>query len=480
MNHIIPVPKHYDCSDESLHSISPSIRTEVADWQTYLDAYRQMFHRIFETELTVNAPGGIELILDGNVAADAYVLDSTDAIRIRSGGSEGMLYGLATVLQLITAGEHGLEVPSVHIEDHPDKEFRAFMFDPGFAIQPFRLLRKYVDLCFLYKVNYLHVHFADNSFYTLPSKAFPDLPSKGHHYSYEQLKQFTDYASSLGIKIIPEFECPGHALLLNKRYRDVFGCHSETGSSEFYNELGEKYSSDALLCAGSDKAFEGVKQLLKEIVEMFPDAPYIHIGGDEAQHELWANCADCQAYMKEHGITSTKELYGEYMGRVASYVLSLGKTPMVWEGFPKFTNHYIPKETVVIAWESHYQLASELLEDGFKIINASWQPMYLVSSLTRRWTPEDILNWNVYNWQHWWPNSYAHLNPITVQPTEQVMGATLCAWGLNYEQLMSRLLENMPAMSERVWTVERKRSFEEYYSSFKKVLKVGAALVQDN
>ena len=209
MNHIIPVPKHYDCSDESLHSISPSICTEVADWQTYLVAYRQMFHRIFETGLTANAPGGIELILDGNVATDAYVLDSTDAIRIRSGGSEGMLYGLATVLQLITAGEHGLEVPSVHIEDHPDKEFRAFMFDPGFAIQPFRLLRKYVDLCFLYKVNYLHVHFADNSFYTLPSKAFPDLPSKGHHYTYEQLKQFTDYASSLGIKIIPEFECPG-------------------------------------------------------------------------------------------------------------------------------------------------------------------------------------------------------------------------------------------------------------------------------
>ena len=122
---------------------------------------------------------------------------------------------------------------------------------------------------------------------------------------------------------------------------------------------------------------------------------------------------------------------------------------------------------------------SEQSFDGFKIINASWQPLYLVDSLTRRWTPEDILNWNVYNWQHWWPNSYATLNPVTVRPTDQVMGATLCAWGLNYEQLMSRLLENMPAMSERVWTVERKRTFEEYKAAFKKALRITASLVQD-
>ncbi len=475
---VIPIPKKYTEYNEASLSLPLQAQADLC-WQRELTVLGELFLQINGLPLE-EGPGAIRLCKDASLAPDAYVLDIRDGICLYASDREGLLYGMATLLQLVKVSDDRIIAPAVRVEDHPDKEFRAFMFDPGYAIQPFRLLRKYVDLCFLYKVNHLHVHFADNSFYTLPSEAFPDLPSKGHHYTYEQLKQFNDYATSRGIKIIPEFECPGHAELLNKRYRDVFGCHSEGGSSEFYNELGDKYSSDALICAGSEKSFEGVKKLLKEIVEMFPDAPYIHIGGDEAQHELWANCADCQAYMKEHGITSTKELYGEYMGRVAAYVLSLGKIPMVWEGFPKFTNHYIPKETVVIAWESHYQLANELLEDGFKIINASWQPLSLVSSLTKRWTPEDILNWNVYNWQHWWPNSHALLNPINVQPTEQVMGATLCAWGLNYEQLMSRLLENMPAMSERVWTVERKRSFDEYNNAFKKVLRVGAAVVQDS
>ena len=132
----------------------------------------------------------------------------------------------------------------------------------------------------------------------------------------------------------------------------------------------------------------------------------------------------------------------------------------------------------MIAWESYYQLAPQLLAGGFTLINCSWKPLYICTP-GKYWSPAEILDWDIYRWQHWWPNSYATLNPITVRPTDQVMGATLCAWRLNYEQLMSRLLENMPAMSERVWTVERKRTFEEYKAAFKKALRIAASLVQD-
>lgn len=474
---IIPFPKEAKEYSKKSHSLPLFITSDV-QWQSEIAVFFQLFSQIFETPLA-EGPGSIELRFDPALAPDAYVLDTETVACIQASGREGLLYGMASLLQLITVPDGNISIPAVHVEDYPDKPFRAFMLDLGFATQPFEKLRKFVDLCFLYKVNYLHVHFADNSFYSLPSREFPELPSKGKHYSFEQMRQFDAYAASRGIQIIPEFECPGHAELLNKRYRNVFGCQLEGQTEDFYNELGEQYSNDALLCAGNEVAFDGVKRLLKEIAEMFPNAPYIHIGGDEAQHALWDSCVHCKAYMKAHGITSTKELYGEYMGRVASYVLSLGKTPMVWEGFPKFTNHYIPKETVVIAWESHYQLVTELLEDGFKVINASWQPLYLVDSLNRRWTPEDILNWNVYNWQHWWPHSCATLNPITVAPTDQVLGATLCHWGLTYEQLMSRLMENLAAMSERVWTVQRKRETKDYNQAFKKLYRIAAALVQD-
>lgn len=474
---IIPFPKKATEYSGTPHNI-PLLITADPRWQSEISVFSQLFEQIFEVTLT-EGKGGIELRFDAGVAPDAYILDTETVATIRASGREGLLYGMASALQIMTVSDGSICLPAVSVEDHPDKPFRSFMLDLGFATQPFEKLRKFVDLCFLYKINYLHVHFADNSFYSLPSREFPELPTKGKHYSFEQIRQFDAYAASRGIRIIPEFECPGHAELLNKRYRNVFGCQLQGDTEAFYNEQGDQYSNDALLCAGSEAAFDGVKRLLKEIAEMFPNAPYIHIGGDEAQHELWGSCAHCKAYMEKHGITSTKELYGEYMGRVASYVLSLGKTPIVWEGFPRFTNHYIPKETVVIAWESHYQLVTELLEDGFHVINASWQPLYLVDSLNRRWTPEDILNWNVYNWQHWWPHSYATLNPITVAPTDRVLGATLCHWALTYEQLMSRLMENLAAMSERVWTVERKRETKEYNQVFKKLYRIAAALVQD-
>ena len=126
-----------------------------------------------------------------------------------------------------------------------------------------------------------------------------------------------------------------------------------------------------------------------------------------------------------------------------------------------------------------YQLAPELLADGFKIINATWQPLYLVSSVNRRWTPQDILNWNVYNWQHWWPHSYATLNPINIAPTDQILGASMCSWGLNYECLMSRLIDNLAAMSERVWTVERKRTDEAYTKAHANLYRVAGKLVAD-
>ena len=150
MSHIIPVPKKYDVISESFHSVPLSIYTEVAGWQDYLDAFRQTFRKIFEVELPAGVPGGIELILDETVPCDAYILDTQSAVEVRSGGSEGMLYGLATVLQLVKPEGNGLNTPSVHVEDHPDKEFRAFMLDPGFAVQPFRQLNRH-KLCALIK-----------------------------------------------------------------------------------------------------------------------------------------------------------------------------------------------------------------------------------------------------------------------------------------------------------------------------------------
>jgi hexosaminidase len=327
-------------------------------------------------------------------------------------------------------------------------------------------------------VNYLHLHLADDQRYTLPSRAFPALNDSAECYTEEQIAYLNEYAAARGVKLVPEIECPGHAAILNAHYPDVFGIRQDSEGEALFTELGVKVDSRSLINAGSETALEGVKTLFHEVCELFPDAPYIHIGGDEAAIKLWNTCADTRAYMKRMGITDVYELYSEYVGRVPDYILSLGRTPMVWEGFPALGAERIDRRTVVIAWESHYHLAPDLLKAGFQIINASWQPLYLVPSLTRRWDFRDILAWNVHEWQHWWEHSAATGHPIHVEPTENVLGSILCSWEMTYEQEIARVMENLMAMSERVWTVERRLSDAAYKSAFAHVYALAANVLE--
>ena len=185
--------------------------------------------------------------------------------------------------------------------------------------------------------------------------------------------------------------------------------------------------------------------------------------------------------MKKHGLKDSGELYSEFVGRVASCVLSLGKTPIVWEGFPKESSHFVPKETIVIAWESHYQLAPDLLENGFRIINASWQPTYFVPSLVHRWGPKDLLDWDPHLWLHWWEHSAAHETPIQIEPTDALLGASLCAWGISYDLLISRLMENLPAFSQSTWSPDQKGDldYETYNAIYKSITDKASKLILD-
>ena len=124
-------------------------------------------------------------------------------------------------------------------------------------------------------------------------------------------------------------------------------------------------------------------------------------------------------------------------------------------------------------------MAYDLLEDGFRIINGSWQPLYIVPSYTKRWGIPEIMNWNVYNWQHWWPHSEARLNPINVPPTDRVLGAQLSVWECTFEQEVGRAVENLVALSERTWTVRRLWDDGEFSKRAKPTIQLAARFIQD-
>lgn len=152
---------------------------------------------------------------------------------------------------------------------------------------------------------------------------------------------------------------------------------------------------------------------------------------------------------------------------------------MVWEGFPEKGAERVPKETIVVVFESLYHLPDKLIEEEFRVINASWQLLYVVPGVNRRWNAFDILKWNVYNWQNCFVTSEAFLNPITVAPTEQMLGSMLCAWELTFEREILLVMENLAAMSERSWTVRRVCSDEEFLPKLQALLAKAERIIQD-
>ena len=203
MLNLIPTPKKCTVKDEALHAVPATVYTAEASFGEALATFAESLKRIYDIEMTATSDAGVSLVLDSTLAADSYVLDSTDKVIIRAATTEGAQYGLATALQLLEGKGDGLAVPSVVIEDRPDKDYRAFMIATGRIFHPFKKMLKYVDLCYYYKLKYLHLHFADADLYTMPSKAFPKLCKPGKHYTFEEIAKLNDYAASRGVVLVP-------------------------------------------------------------------------------------------------------------------------------------------------------------------------------------------------------------------------------------------------------------------------------------
>lgn len=450
---MIPVPKKVLGTDERVE-IQPYIQCDVEEWKELISVFQFCMNKIHNLTYQEGV-GGISILYEKDIEKEAYRICVDNEVKVYAADYEGAAYGVASLVQLI---DKNRSICKVGIEDWPDKDYRGLMVDIARKWHPFYSLLHYVDVCFSFKIKYLHLHFADDQSYTLPSKSFPKLAVNGRSYTEEEIRLLCNYAKSRGVILVPEIEMPGHARILNQAYPEIF---SDTLLTEDYEraatENGTVLDAQSIICAGNPNTIQAVKTLIDEVLELFPTSPYIHLGADEANYRVWEHCQHCRQYMKEHKLHNAKELYAEFLGRVTNYVLEKGRTPIIWEGFADEHSHFISKDVLVIGWENHYQTVDNLLKNGFKIINCAWKPLYVVGGIFEheRYHFEDIMRWNMYEWQHWWEGSEAALNPIHVAPTDQVLGAQLCVWGLNYEREICRAVENLAALSERVWSEKR-------------------------
>ena len=478
---LVPTPKRIRKSEGDL-TIPPFINSEHEDFSEYVNTFCASVNRICDKKIFSVGMGGVILRFDDSLNKSSYTLDTLgDTAVLSASDSEGILYAVATLFNILSFEGGEIKVCRVYIEDYPDKEYRTLMVDLAREWKPAYLVYRYIDICFAMKIKYLHLHFMDDQLYTLPSRVLPKVTDNSPHYTFEDIEGFREYANARGVNIIPEIEVPGHAIRLVEAYPEIFGLHIEgdADGANIITEQGDVVSNNGILCAGNAECVDAVLTLINEVMDMFPESEFINVGGDEANINAWNYCTDCKKYMQEHNQANVKEMYCEFIGKITSAVISRGKTPIVWEGFPKEYAHLVPRETVVLSWENYYNYTEDLLEEGFRIINASWQPLYIVPTYGFGWGCKDIYAWDVYNWQHWWEKSRATVNPVHVAPTDQVIGAQICSWECTYDQEINKIFENLATLSERTWNIRRVRNYEAFANGLRPFLQRIARLIQD-
>ncbi len=463
---VIPTPKKVTGATEQgmfkNKEYFARIDWDKKSWERHVKAFMEDAFRAHDLQFE-KGTGGVRIIEDLSVAAGHYRMHAEEKdLELRVSSAEGLTSAFSTVLQLMRKAGKKFRIQEVYLEDFAETDYRCFMIDLARQWHTFDQVLRFVDVCHFYKINKLQLHFIDDQSYTLPSDVLPDLPTEGRHYTKAQIAKLNAYAADRGVTLIPEFEVPGHSRASVKAYGEQF--------SNIYDPEGI-VGEDNIICAGRPGVFEVIDRLIGEVCEMFPDSPYIHLGGDEANRAIWDRCELCAEYMKKNGLANSAELYSHFMERVTNMVINRGRQPVVWEGFPKDGDKQISRDIIVIAWESMYRYAPELIESGFRIVNCSWQPNYIVPSKPA-WDYRNILEWNIYNWQHWYPGSPAHLNPFNIQPTERVLGGMMCCWGWNYQSEIEYVRSNLSALAERTWSIWRICETDEFATKLIEVLPV--------
>lgn len=386
-----------------------------------------------------NASADVIFQLDPNLETESYELDITDKILVKGGSYQALAMAKTSLLQLVKQSEGKLLFPIATIRDHPDASFRGLMIDLARRWHSVESVQQLINLAAFYKIRYLHLHFTDHQSFTFPTNAFPNLPTKDRHYSLEELKELEAYAQTRGVTIIPELEVPGHAQQFVEKYPELFGIENKAENPYIIN-------------MGNEEVYPALEKIIAEMISVFQASPYFHIGGDEAYFKHVEDDPKVKAYMQANGLgDDVHELYRHFLVRMNEIVKSHGKQMGVWEGFMREGTVQIPKDILVFEFETNRYLPNHLIEDGYTVINTSWQPLYVVNK--RKWSPESIYGWNMWRWENWWDQAPS-FNPIQVEKSPLVIGAEMCAWEQAEEAELPSLRKRVPAFSERIWNTE--------------------------
>ncbi len=281
--------------------------------------------------------------------SEAYELKiSKDAIEI-FGTENGMFYAIQTLMQILPVKYAGaFAIPTAEINDTPRFQYRGMHLDVARHFMPVSFVKKFIDLMSQYKLNTFHWHLTDDQGWRIEIKKYPKLTEVGStrpetlvgryspvfkgdgtphsgFYTQKEIKDVVAYAKKRFITVIPEIELPGHASAALAAYPE-FGC-----KTDYTYKVQMTWGIFKEVYCPTDATFKFLEDVLDETMELFPDSPYIHIGGDEVLKDHWKESAFVQDLMKRENLKDEHEVQSYFVRRIEKYINSKGKKIIGWD-----------------------------------------------------------------------------------------------------------------------------------------------------
>ena len=375
---------------------------------------------------------------------ESYTLEVTSTgAKLNAANPLGVLHGLQTFLQLVEVTADGFAAPAVSIKDQPRFAWRGLLIDVGRHFIPADILKRNLDGMEAVKMNVLHLHLSDNQGFRVESKKFPklqELGSEGFYYTQEELRDLIGYAHDRGIRVLPEFDMPGHST-------SFFVGYPEIASGPGPYPLDRKWGVlDPAMNPTEEKTYKFLDDFIGEMAKLFPDQ-YFHIGGDEVNGKEWDANPKIQEYKKAHNLKSNEELQAYFSQRVQKIVTKHGKTAVGWD---EIFVPGVPKDIMIHSWRGPQSLAAAA-QLGYHGILSNGYYLDLGWTAARHYAVD--------------PMSGAAAT-LTDEQKKLIFGGESAMWSeyAGEENIDSRIWPRNAAIAERLWSPQSVRDTGSMYA----------------
>ncbi len=307
---------------------------------------------------------------------------------------------------------------------------------------PPEVLKRNLDGMAAVKLNVLHWHLTEDQGFRIESRRFPELHrlgSDGKYFTQEQVREIIEYARDRGIRVMPEFDMPGHTT-------SWFVSHPELASAPGPYEIERRWGiMDPAMDPTRDEVYEFIDSFIGEMAELFPD-PYLHIGGDEVTGKHWDENPDIQAFLRNNGLKDNHDLQAHFNRRVQEILAEHGKKMVGWD---EIFHPDLPEDIVIQSWRGQESLA-ESARQGY----------------------QGILS-NGYYLDHIRPASFHYgVDPLgeaaaelSAEERARVLGGEACMWAefVTWETIDSRIWPRAAAVAERLWSPAEVTDVDDMY-----------------